>query len=223
MSDTPSVFTAPLIRFAPDIELVRGGDGRTVRGIIVPWDTVAQVQDVEEDGPYYEAFRAGAFDEWIAAVGVERVKFLGHHKRDANPLGRATLLRNDAAGQYGEFYVSRTGAGDEMLELVRDGVLDAFSIGFSPVNAETVGDVTYRTRANLNETSIVTFPAYADARVAGVRNAPDLPTLLAAHASGAGESSVTDGSGDPAGSERTGMTPNERDRAIALSTLRKVH
>ena len=223
MSSATTVFAAPLVRFTPDIELAKGGDGRTIRGIIVPWDRVAQVQDVEEDGPYFEAFRAGAFDEWIAAVGVERVKFLGHHKRDQNPLGRATLLRNDAAGQYGEFYVSRTSAGDESLELVRDGVLDSFSIGFTPVNAEVMGDVTYRTSANLNETSIVTFPAYADAKVSGLRGAPDLPSLLAARAAGAGESSVSDGSGDLAELVRTGMTPNERARAIALASLRKAH
>jgi HK97 family phage prohead protease len=221
MSDTPSVFTAPLVRFAPDIELVRGGDGRTVRGIIVPWDTAATVDDGE--GPYVEAFAPGAFDRYISEVGVERVKFLRHHKRNEDPIGRATLLRNDKAGQYAELYVSKTAAGDDVLELVRDGVLDAFSIGFRPGDFLPLDGVTYRTSAALDETSIVTFPAYADARVAGVRNAPDLPSLLAAHASGAGESSVTDGSGDLAGTERTGMTPNERDRAIALSTLRKVH
>lgn len=219
MSDATTTFAAPLVRFAPDIELVRGGDGRTIRGIIVPWDRVAQVQDSEDDGPYFEAFRAGAFDEWIASVGVESVKFLRHHKRSEDPIGRATLLRNDAAGQYGEFYLSKTGAADDILELVRDGVLDAFSIGFTPVNAEVMGDVTYRTSANLNETSIVTFPAYADAKVSGLRGAPDLPTLLAARAAGAGEPSVTDGSGDLAERVRTGMTPNERARAIALAHL----
>ena len=214
-------FSAPLVRFAPDIELVRGGDGRTVRGIIVPWDTVATVDDGA--GAYQEAFAPGAFDRFIADRGVERVKFLRHHKRTEDPIGRATLLRNDSAGQYGEFYVSKTRAGDDILELVRDGVLDAFSIGFTPGDHNDLGEVTYRTAAGLNETSIVTFPAYADARVSGVRSAVDLPSLLAAQQSGAGESPVSGGSGDSAGPVRTGMTPNERARAIALATIRKAH
>lgn len=218
MSDASPVFTAPLIRFAPDIELASGGDGRTIRGIIVPWDRAAQVQDVEEDGPYFEAFAPGAFDEWIASVGVERVKFLGHHKRDQNPLGRATLLRNDAAGQYGEFYVSKTAAGDDILELVRDGVLDAFSIGFTPGTHRKLGEVTYRTAASLNETSIVTFPAYADARVAGVRNAPDLSVLLAEQ--GAGESPVSGGSGEPTAEPR-GWNRFQTAAAVALSNITK--
>ena len=68
----------------------------------------------------------------------------------------------------------------------------------------------------------MTFPAYADARVSGVRAAIDLPSLLAARATGAGESSVSDGSGDHAEPEFSGMTPNRRERAIALAHLRKV-
>ena len=149
-------FAAPLIRFAQDLEVAKGGDGRTVRGIIVPWDTVAMVDDGA--GPYAEAFAPGAFDAHIASVGPERVKFLRHHKRTEDPIGRATMLRNDAAGQYAEMYVSKTSAGDDILELVRDGVLDAFSIGFRPGDHTDLEDVTYRTRAGLDEASIITFP-----------------------------------------------------------------
>lgn len=220
VSDASSVFAAPLVRFAADLELAKGGDGRTVRGIIVPWDTVAIVRDADDEDPYAEAFAPGAFDRWLGTVGPERVKFLRHHLRSADPIGRATLLRNDAAGQYGEFYVSKTAAGDDILELVRDGVLDAFSIGFRPGDHTPLKDVTYRTRAALDETSIVTFPAYADARVSGLRSAHDLPSLLAASTAGAGEPTVMVGSGDQADPPaRTGMTRNERDRAIALAHL----
>lgn len=213
MSDASPVFTAPLIRFAPDVELVRGGDGRTVRGIIVPWDTAAMVDDGQ--GAYAEAFAPGAFDRFASEVGPDRVKFLRHHKRNEDPIGRATLLRNDAAGQYAEFYVSKTQAGDDILELVRDGVLDAFSIGFTPGDHQKLGEVTYRTAATLNETSIVTFPAYADARVAGVRNAPDLSVLLAEQ--GAGEPSVEDGSGEPA-DVPDGLNRYQTAAAYALRT-----
>lgn len=214
-------FAAPRVRFAPDIELSRGGDGRTVRGIIVPWDTPTVVDD--GSGPYAEAFRAGAFDEYLGSVGIERVKFLGHHKRNENPLGRATLLRNDAAGQYAELYVSKTLAGDESLELIRDGVLDGFSVGFSPVLTERVGDVSYRTSARLSEVSLVTFPAYSDARVAGVRSNDLSIDVPDGGAPGAGEQAVSAGSGDEAPDVTVrGLNKFQIAAAVALrSPLRK--
>lgn len=206
-----------IVRFAPDVEVQRGGDGRTVHGILVPWDTPTRVFDqfgpTGQPAPYDEAVARGAFPDAVA--NPQRVKFLGHHNKRVNPLGRGSMIRDDAAGLYGEFYVSKTVAGDEVLELVRDGALDAFSVGFSPVDSVDRGGVWTRTRGLLNETSIVTFAAYPDALVGGVR-AQDLPPVELG--SGVGEPSVEDGSGDlPAA--RTGMTPNERDRAIALSTL----
>jgi phage head maturation protease len=86
-----------------------------------------------------------------------------------NPLGRATLLREDRAGLYGEFHVSKTAGGDEALELVRDGALDSFSVGFTPIKQVQRNGVTVRTETGIREASLVTFPAYEDALVGGVR------------------------------------------------------
>ena len=58
--------------------------------------------------------------------------FLYQHDRH-EPLGRATELRDDAAGVYGAFRISATRRGDEVLEMLRDGVLDSFSVGFAPI------------------------------------------------------------------------------------------
>ncbi len=207
-----------LTRFAADIELSSGGDGRTVCGILCPYDTPTRVNDGA--GPYTEALGRSAFDETIAA-DPGRVKFLSHHNRMTNPLGRARLLRSDAAGLYGELYVSKTAAGDEALELIRDGVLDAFSLGFLPQEEENVNGVVYRTKVRVLEASIVTFPAYPDALVSAVRSLPTNPDGLGA---GVGEASVEGVSGDLPGSltERTGMTPNERARAIAIANLKRI-
>ena len=150
-----------------DLQVRADSTGRTVTGIVVPFDRVATVSD---GGPSYEeSFRRGAFTKTIAERG-DRVKLLSHHDRGRNPLGRATLLREDAAGLYGEFAVSRTTAGDEALELVRDGALDSFSVGFAPVKQMRTGKVTVRTEVHLREASLVTFPAYEDARIAAVRS-----------------------------------------------------
>lgn len=155
--------------YAVDLEIRSDGTGRTVHGILVPYGQVARVSD---GGPAYdEAFEMGSFarDLVSRAGNFAGVKLLYQHNRE-QPIGRATDLREDAAGLYGSFRVSRLTLGDEALELLRDGVLDSFSIGFRPISDEIRGGVTWRTKAALRESSLVTFPAYAGAMVAGVRH-----------------------------------------------------
>lgn len=153
------------------------GDGRTIVGIAVPY---GQETPIAEAGRRYtEVFRRGAFARTITERGAARVKLLVQHDRQALPIGRATLLREDPAGLYGEFHVSATRQGDEVLELVRDGALDAFSVGFQPVPTRDVwnSDRTRveRTEAKLAEVSVVAFGAYAGAVITGVRAQPTMP------------------------------------------------
>lgn len=153
--------------FAADIEIRSDGTGRTVHGIVVPFGRTARVSD---GGPSYEeGFERGAFAKTIAERG-DKVKLLAQHDWRTWPLGRATLLREDAGGLYGEFHVSSTRAGDEALELVRDGAIDSFSVGFSPIKHVKRDRVTWRTEVGLREASLVTFPAYETALVGGVRS-----------------------------------------------------
>jgi HK97 family phage prohead protease len=153
--------------FVSDIEIRADGSGRTVHGIVVPFDRTARVSD---GGPsYMEGFRKGAFTRTIQHRG-DRVKLLSQHDMRRNPLGRATMLREDASGLYGEFHVSKTAAGDEALELLRDGALDSFSVGFSPIQHVRDNEKTvWRTEVGLREASLVTFPAYEGALIGGVR------------------------------------------------------
>ena len=153
--------------FVGDIEVRADSTGRTIAGIFVPWDSPAMVSDGGR--PYREQFQCGSLAKTIRERG-DRVKFLSQHDSRTNPLGVAKVLREDAAGAYGEFVVSRTQAGDEALELVRDGSLDSFSVGFTPVKHEKRDGVLVRTEVALREVSLVTFPAYEDARVAGIRS-----------------------------------------------------
>lgn len=150
------------------------GDGRTVVGIAVPFDRPAEIRDTS--GTYAETFRRGAFARTIADRG-DRVKFLAQHERRSLPLGRALVLREDTAGLYAEFRVSKTQHGDEALELIRDGALDALSIGFRPLRDRWTADrsAVDRLEVRLDEVSAVAFPAFADALIAGVRS--DLPHI----------------------------------------------
>ena len=151
--------------FAADLEIRSDGSGRTVHGIVVPWDSPARVSD--GGAPYTEQFQRGAFTKHLNER-TRPVKLLSQHNRD-KPLGVSTVLREDASGLYGEFKVSNTQFGNDQLELVRDGALDSFSVGFTPVKHIKRDGVLVRTEAKLRETSLVTFPAYAGALVGGVR------------------------------------------------------
>jgi HK97 family phage prohead protease len=160
--------TERLTRATPaDLEL--RGDGRTVVGIAVPYDAPTEIRDGY--GAYTETFVRGAFARTIAERG-DRVKFLASHNRQTFPLGRATLLREDPTGLYLEARVSKTAAGDEALELIRDGALDGLSIGFAPIRDQWSTDrqTVTRLEARLHEVSAVSFPAYDGAVIAGVRS-----------------------------------------------------
>jgi uncharacterized protein len=157
-------------RVAPADLTIRGGDGRTVYGLAVPYDREATVNDGY--GAYREVFRHGAFARTLNAGMAERVKFYTNHSHRQNklPIGRAISLREDTAGLVGEFYVSDTRDGNEALELVRDRVLDSFSVGFAKVKerADKSGLVE-RLEVKLKEVSLVAHPAYEGALVAGLR------------------------------------------------------
>lgn len=156
--------------FAGDLSI--RSDGRTITGIVVPYDTEARVSD--GGAPYVERFQRGAFAKTIAERG-DRVKLLMQHDHH-DPIGRAVTLREDKAGLYGEFRVSAVPSGDQALELVRDGVLDSFSVGFAPIKSARDGDVTVRTEVAMREASLVTFPAYDAARILALRAVlADLP------------------------------------------------
>ena len=159
--------------YTTELEVRSDGDGRTIQGIVVPYGQTAKVSD---GGPsYQERFQRGAFSKYLSEKPVDRfaLRLLSQH--DANrPLGRAVDMVETDAGLMGSFRVSDTAHGRDQLELVRDGVLGAFSVGFVPMQAKRDGSITVRTEVALREVSLVTFPAYEGAVVTGLRQlAPD--------------------------------------------------
>ena len=161
-----------LFRATPDLSVRSDGDGRTIFGTIVPYGQVADVDDGR--GPYREAFEPGAFARSIADRAAKVRLFINHATHTRLPIGRATHLEEHADGLHGAFSVSATRDGDEALTLVRDGVVDAFSVGFRPIRERSDGGVIRRTEAALREVSLVSMPAYAGALVGGVRSVPHL-------------------------------------------------
>lgn len=165
--------------FTPELEIraaSKGGDGRTIEGIAVPYGRRQRI-----DSTLTEQFARGAFNAQLGAAN--RVRFTREHMAYGGALiGRAVELRDDAAGLWGAWRVSATPAGDETLTLVEDGVLDELSIGFRERQNRRLEDGTIeRVTAHLVEVSLVLQGAYGrGALVSAVREAQDRQEVVAA-------------------------------------------
>lgn len=168
--------TELLRTFQPELEVrsaAKGGDGRTIVGLAVPYHAPQRI-----DQSLTEEFVPGAFDHQLRAA--HRVRFTREHFTLGGALiGRATMLRDDPSGLYGEFRVSNTPLGDETLELVKDGALSHLSIGFRERpggSRRTPAGVVQRTKADLFEVAVVMTGAYDEnAVVTAVRSAASNP------------------------------------------------
>jgi HK97 family phage prohead protease len=164
-----------------------GGDGRTLVGPLLPWGVEAQV--VDRGRLVTETFERGA----LAGTDPARVPLTATHPRDAGtlPIGRTLTIEDRADAAWGDWHVSDTMIGNEVLALARDGVPLGLSVGFAEVPGGSRWSpdrsrVT-RTRATLDHVAVVRVPAYAGAGVVGVRETshrrptPVLLTLLGRH------------------------------------------
>jgi HK97 family phage prohead protease/HK97 family phage major capsid protein len=128
---------------------------RTITGLAVPYNQEASI-----GGGIQERFAPGAIDS------VEDVKlFYGHEE----PIGRVISGRETPEGYEITAKVSNTARGEEVLTLMRDGVLNKFSVGFMPIEQDRDGSLITRTLVDLKEVSVVPFPAFAGANITEVR------------------------------------------------------
>lgn len=162
--------------------------GRIIEGLAVPYGVRQRI-----DESLTEQFERGAFAHMIElahraqAPGGRpsyRVRFAREHVKQGGVLiGKTISLEETERGLVGAWQVSKTAAGDEALELARDGALNELSIGFraAPGWSRRLPDGTVsRTRADLFEVSLVMEGAYAQAAaVEAVRAAQDQRDRLA--------------------------------------------
>jgi len=130
-------------------------DTREVVGLAVPYGQTADI-----GGVYREAFAPGAIRS------VEDVKLFWQH---SEPIGKILAGRDTDAGFEIRAMISDTPRGNEAYTLLRDGVINKFSVGFVPVEQTRDGDLVTRTLVDLKEVSLVSFPAFAGADVSEVR------------------------------------------------------
>lgn len=136
---------------------------REVSGIAVPWDTDAEIRGWLDS--FIERFERGAVQDSDDALLYWR-----HHE----PIGRLTAARDADEGWHITAVISKTARGDEAYQLVKDGVIREFSIGFEAIDhreeVENEKRVIVRTRVKVREVSLVPFGAYGkDAPVSQVR------------------------------------------------------
>lgn len=138
---------------------------REVTGLAVPYGSTADI-----GGVYREAFAPGAIRS------VEDVKLFWQH---SEPIGKILEGRDTEAGFEIRAKISDTPRGNEAYTLLKDNVINKFSVGFMPVESTRDGDLVTRTLVDLKEVSLVSFPAFAGASVAEVREESTVAEVVA--------------------------------------------
>ena len=118
------------------------------------------------DDHYKTRIMPGAFATTLKDGG-RRVKVLYQHDAD-NPIGRPIELRETPRGLFVKAELASTPRAQEVRALLHDKVVEELSIGFDPINWETVGEERHIHELKLWEVSLVTFGANPDARVTEV-------------------------------------------------------
>lgn len=151
-------FDTPVAEFKVDRET------RTVSGLLVPWNKVAR------SGYAKWSFKPNSLT-WSE---TSRIKLNREHDR-RTATGYAVSLESTDVGLVGKFKVARGAAGDEVLSLAEDKVLDGFSIevDFDADGSGWARDpddelVRLVHSGRLVGCAITAAPAFDDARVTGV-------------------------------------------------------
>lgn len=149
-----------IIDFKCDIKLNKQDDDRfTVEGM-ASTDDLDLVNDVVMPGAFNEALK------------TREPKILYQHDQQ-KPIGIAGDIKQTKDGLFLSAKLSNTLLVREtIIPLIKDGVLDSFSIGFyvDPIDITYKNNVRYINKAELYEVSIVTFPAQPNAKITNYKN-----------------------------------------------------
>lgn len=161
MSDDRLMLTRRIDVDGIELRDAQDGDGLTLSGVAVPF------------GREY-----AMFDDYSEVIdpdcdfGSRDVKLAREH---GALIGRIIGQKREADGLHITARIADTAQGREVADLVREGVYDAFSIGFKPVanaieNRDDGTTVVHRTAVELFEISVTGIPAYPDAKITGQRD-----------------------------------------------------
>lgn len=170
-----------------DIEIERGGDGRTVTAYAATFGTPYEVTDVH--GHYFETINRAAFNRTVSH-GVTRVSVFYNHARTVSgtpsdqfsiPLGAPLEITPDTRGLLTRTRYNKTPLADNILEAIRSGSIRAQSFrgpifrSAHPSKHDSGLPLIERTELGLIEYGPTPLAVNADAEIVGVRS--DLLTV----------------------------------------------
>lgn len=139
------------------------GDGLTITGKAVPFD---QVTDL--------GFYSETFDRDCIFDGLDNVKMTLDHD---HVIGRWTGFEQKADALYATGRISDTTEGRDIAQLVRDGAIDAMSVGFIPAERSVDKQgIVHRRRVTLKEVALTGLPAYQGATIDSQRTITNTTT-----------------------------------------------
>ena len=152
-------------RFAP---LAPVPEGRTLRGVLVQYGDVAK--DV------HERIEPGAFGE---VDQLDVVLNMQHQRgRPLTRTGAGLTLRDSAERLEVEAVLPSTRDSDDVLELVKSGVLRGLSAEFVPVSMRREGGVDVVETARLIGLAVVDQPSFSESIITEVRHQQQQPRPL---------------------------------------------
>jgi HK97 family phage prohead protease len=138
---------------------------RTITGIAVPWNVAANASGQKV------MFKRGAFD-----LDAKPARLLENH--DGRPIGMVTELvdLDNGLGFSASFAKSRQA--DDVVELIQMSAYDSVSVGAVPKKFKYDKDgVMIVSSADLIELSVVTTPAFSDAKIEKIAASEDDPEV----------------------------------------------
>lgn len=112
------------------------------------------------------SFAPGAFGRSLRAR-ADKVRLLVQHDH-AHPIGKLVDWQDTGDGLFTSWKIASTTAGDQALVEASEGIRDGLSVGAEVITHKNVGNTIHVTEARLLEVSLVTVPAFDDARVTRV-------------------------------------------------------
>ena len=156
-----------LYKAAPVGELI---DADEKAGIIKGYGSYFGNKDSDND-----VIMKGAYKKTIAENG-ERVKYLYQHDMN-QPIGKMTELYEDDKGLVFVAEIAKTQLGNDVVELMKSGVITENSVGIMPIQKNNKGDYREITEVKLYEISAVTLAANDQAKILDVKGNIDVDKL----------------------------------------------
>jgi len=131
-------------------------------GIVKGYGSYFDNKDSDQD-----IIRKGAYLKTIQENG-ERVKYLYQHDM-MQPIGKMKELYEDAKGLVFVAEIPKTQLGNDVMELMKAGVITENSVGIMPIVKENKGDYRELREVKLYEISAVTLAANDQAKILDVK------------------------------------------------------